>query len=388
METENRNRRTIWVFAAASFLNDIGHYLITVIWPIFLTSVLGASTTFLGLVDGLGDALASISQALSGMVSDRIKKRKVFIWAGYLAASLGRVIYFMSQTTWQLIPGKILDRGGKMRDAPRDAAVADIKKHGSRATAFGMLRAADRVGALLGLMTSAILIGYFTYRQLFLLAAVPSLIGSLLILFLIKDSHGADEQHPFSLSLRSVNRDLKLLILASLIFTLGTFSDSFYILVTKTSGFPVETVTFLYAAFLVTAAASAVPFGKLADRRNRRSVIMISYLFFIITNLLFAASHSLIGFLAAFFCYGLFYGAYRGNIKTLVADLSPQGVRASSLGTFGILVGLVGLPASLMAGFLWQAVDPRIPFVLSIFLSFISLVLLSFVRERAEKADA
>lgn len=387
MKTENNSARTIWIFAVASFLNDIGHYLIAVIWPIFLTSVLGASTAFLGLIDGLGDALASISQALSGMISDKTKKRKIFIWIGYLGAALGRVVYFLSQTPWQLVPGKILDRGGKMRDAPRDAIVADIKKHDSRAAAFGALRAADRIGALLGLLASMILIGYFTYRQLFLLAAIPSLIGSLLIFFLIKDTQDGGESHAFSLSLRSADRNLRLLIFASLVFTLGTFSDSFYILAARSGGFSVELVTALYAVFLMTAAVSAIPFGKLADKKNRRFVITISYLFFIVTNFFFAASSSFVGLFFAFFFYGLFYGAYRGNIKTLIADLSPQEVRASSLGTFGMLVGLVALPASTMAGFLWQAIDFKAPFVLAILLSLISLVILSFVKENGREVS-
>ncbi len=385
METENQSRRTIWIFATASFLNDTGHYLITVIWPIFLTSVLGASTTFLGLVDGLGDSLASISQAVSGVISDRTKKRKIFIWIGYLGAALGRVIYFFSQTPWQFIPGKILDRGGKMRDAPRDAIVADIKKHGSRATAFGALRAADRIGAFAGLMASMVLIGYFTYRQLFLIAAIPSFIGSLLIVFLIRDTRDGAGRRTVSLSLKSAGRDLRLLTIASLIFTLGAFSDSFYILAAKSGGFSVELVTLLYAVFLITAALSAIPFGKLADKKNRRVVIMISYFFFMITNFFFIAFNSFIGLLFAFLFYGLFYGAYRGNIKTLVADLSPRDVRASLIGTFGMLTGLVALPASLIAGFLWQAVDLKAPFVLAVFLSLISLLVISLVREGEEQ---
>jgi len=174
----NENKKTIWLFSLGAFLNDLGYYAVITIWPIFVTSVIGASVTFLGFIDGLGDAFVSLSQASSGFLSDKLRKRKVFIWLGYFLAFISRIVYAVSYQSWQLILGKILDRAGKMRDAPRDAIVADITPREKRASAFGILRAADRGGAVFGLLASILLVGYFSYRQMFFLAAIPSLVGS------------------------------------------------------------------------------------------------------------------------------------------------------------------------------------------------------------------
>ena len=382
MESEEQNKKSIWVFAVASFLNDVGYYLVTVIWPVFVTVTLGASTAFLGFIDGFGDALASISQSLSGFLSDKLKKRKIFIWLGYLSASLSRFIYAASYVPWQVIPGKILDRGGKLRDAPRDAMVADIKKYEVRATAFGSLRAADRSGALLGLIASLFLITALTQRQLFLIAALPSLIGAVLIFIFIHEKNPkTDEKEKLSFSLRLASKNLKFFTVASAIFTLGAFTDSFYILSAKTVGFSLEDITLLYGIFILVSAVSAVPFGKLADKIGRKIVLLSAYLLFIVTNFFFAVANSFWMFLLGFLIYGLHYGAYEGNLKTMVADMSPKEFRASFMGSFSTVMGLIALPASVIAGFLWQTVEFRAPFVFSILLSVISLVVISFMKE-------
>ncbi len=382
MPLEKENKKTILVFAAASFLNDVGYYLVTVIWPVFVTVTLGASTTFLGFVDGFGDALTSFSQAFSGFLSDKLKKRKIFIWLGYLSAFLSRVVYAVSNVPWQVIPGKILDRGGKLRDAPRDAIVADIKKYNVRATAFGALRAADRTGALFGLLASLVLVVSLTQRQLFWVAAIPSLMGALLVLIFIRErGPKTEETKKLSFSFRLASKNLRLFTLASAVFTLGAFTDSFYILAAKTSGFSIEQVTLLYGVFILVSALAAIPFGKLADKIGRKMVLVGAYLLFIITNFFFATAASFAMFLLGFAVYGLHYGAYEGNLKTIVADFSPPELRASFLGSFAMVMGFIALPASVIAGFLWQTIEFRAPFAFSILLSFVALLLISFVQE-------
>ena len=144
----NRTKRFMAVFSSASFLNDFGSDMICPVWPLFVTSFLGANVAVLGLIDGIGDAVVSVSQAGSGYLSDRLRKRKVFIWTGYLVGSLSRVGYALS-TIWQaLFPFKILDIFGKIRGAPRDAIVADISTRENRGRNFGLLRTMDNLGAI------------------------------------------------------------------------------------------------------------------------------------------------------------------------------------------------------------------------------------------------
>lgn len=377
---EDENKKTVWLFSAGAFLNDLGYYLIVTIWPIFVTSVIGASVTFLGFIDGLGDAFVSLSQAGSGFLSDKLRKRKIFIWLGYFFAFISRIIYAVSYQPWQLIPGKILDRSGKMRDAPRDAIVADITPREKRASAFGTLRAADRGGAVFGLLASILLVGYFSYRQMFLLAAIPSLVGSLIVLFFVREHVHADHLKP-EFSFKFVSRDLKIFTLTSAIFTLGAFSDSFYILAASKLGVSLKLVPLFFLAFLFFSSTFAIPFGKLSDKIGRLFVVATAFILFIIVNLIFIFYNSFWMIFLAFAVYGIHSAAYEGNLKTIVAEFAPSYLRSSIIGSFQMLVGLIALPASLIAGILWDGVGLKAPFVLSLVLTLIALLLLFFVRE-------
>src|SRR3989339_1181559 len=156
-ETTPESKKTVATFSIASFLNDMGSDMIYPIWPIFLTSVLGADMTILGLIDGIGDAIVSISQAVSGYWSDRLKKRKVFVWIGYICGGISRLGYALA-TTWQfIIPFRILDRAGKMRGAPRDAIISDISTQENRGRNFGILRTFDNLGAVAGILITVFL---------------------------------------------------------------------------------------------------------------------------------------------------------------------------------------------------------------------------------------
>jgi MFS family permease len=146
-ENEGQTRKTVRTFAIASFLNDMGSDIIYPVWPLFVTQVLKADMAALGLLDGLGEALVSLSQAASGYLSDRIRKRKVFIWVGYLCGALSRFGYAAASVWQHLIPFRVLDRAGKMRGAPRDALVADVSTDENRGRHFGLLRAMDNLGA-------------------------------------------------------------------------------------------------------------------------------------------------------------------------------------------------------------------------------------------------
>lgn len=378
---QDKRQTDIWFFAAASFLNDLGHFLFTAIWPVFVTVTLGASVTFLGFVDGFGTAMESISQAVSGMLSDKIRKRKIFIWLGYLLPSIASLIYASSYSEFQLTLGKFFDRSGKMRDAPRDAIVADETEHGKRATAFGVLRAADRGGAFLGLAASAILVSYLTYRQLFLLSAIPGFIGTMIILWFIRESRPTDGSDKTGISLKNAGSSLKIFTFLSLVFTLGSFSDSFYILAAEKRGISLVIVPLIYLAYVFVSFASAVPFGKLADKAGRKAVLAVAYVMLAAANTVFIFSKSILSFVLAFAVYGLHYGAYKGNVKAFVADLSPKNMRASYLGGFEMLVGLVSLPASVLAGFLWQGVSPTMTFSFSILTSLLTLLIIPWVKE-------
>jgi len=376
---KEESKRVVKVFSIASFLNDFGSDMIYPVWPLFVTSFLGVNMEILGFIDGLGDALVSVSQAISGYVSDRIKKRKVFVWTGYLFGSVSRLGYALSIVWQHLIPFKILDRSGKMRGAPRDAIIADVSTKDNKGRNFGLLRMMDNLGAVCGIITTILLVSLLRYKELFLIAAIPSFIGAMLVIIFIKErkTKGIFK----GISLKDITPNFKLFLFLSAIFALASFSYSFLLIYAKNFGFQTTSIPILYLIFTLAASIMSLPFGKLADKWNRKSVLIISYLLFGLMCLGFILVKSYIGIIMLFVLYGLHRAAIEPVQKTFVSELAPVKYRASVLGAFQLVVGLCALPASLIAGFLWTQIGIFIPFYFSLGLTAVSTFLMFFVKE-------
>ncbi|MQY60711.1 MFS transporter, partial [bacterium] len=271
-------KKTIRTFALASFLNDLGSDMIYPVWPLFVTTILKANMTVLGFLDGLGDALVSISQAGSGYISDRIKKRKVFIWTGYLLGALSRLGYSISTIWPHLIPFRVLDRAGKIRSAPRDAIVADVSTKENRGKNFGLLRAMDHLGAVFGILICIALFSLLGYRILFALAAIPSIVSAFLVFALIKERKTGPIKIYKGISLKDLDRNFRLFLVLSSFYALGAFSYSFLLIYATKFGFKPAFVPVLYLIFTFSAFLFSYPFGRLSDKIGRKSVLLISYL--------------------------------------------------------------------------------------------------------------
>lgn len=374
-------KRTVRIFAAASFLHDIGSDMVYSVWPLFLTGVLGANMEIVGLIDGIGDAIVSISQAVSGYVSDRIRKRKVFVWTGYLLGGVARIGYALAPTWQWILPFRMLDRSGKMRGSPRDAIISDVSTRENRGRHFGFLRAWDNAGAVVGIVLAILFIERIGYRTLFLLAALPSVLAVLLILWFIREPT-SDAKIFKGIRLTDLTPNLKLYLLLSAIFALGNFSYSFLLLFAKQGGFSIGAIPVLYLLFTLMAALFSLPFGKLADRFNRKGILFMSFVFWILTLALLAFGHSALAIIIAFLLYGLHKAALDPVQKALAAELAPTEYVASALGGFQMVIGLCSLPASLIAGILWEKVGVTAPFLFSLIMTVVAAILLLFLKEK------
>lgn len=374
------NKRTINILALASFLHDMGSDMVFSIWPLFLTSVLGANMTVVGFIDGLGDALVSISQAVSGYISDRLRKRKFFVWLGYLFGGVSRIGYALSPTWQWIIPFRALDRSGKLRGAPRDAIVADVSTKKDRGRNFGLLRTMDNLGAVFGILTALVLLKSLGFRNLFFLASIPSIIAVVAIVLFIKEKQ--PETNIFrGIKLTDLTGNFYLFLFLSSIFSLGSFSYSFLLIFAQKSGFQATTIPLLYLLFTIVASLTALPFGRLADKIGRKRVLTIAFLFWGATSLMPLISTSLFAIVTLFVFYGIHKGAFEPVQKAFVSELAPTQFRASSLGGYQMVVGLAALPASLIAGLLWDKINIAAPFYFSLALTIVAIVLLLIVKE-------
>jgi MFS family permease len=381
------SRTIVRTFALASFLHDIGSDMVFAVWPLFVRDVLGADMTVLGLVDGLGDAVVSLSQAVSGYLSDKWRKRKVFIWMGYLWGGAARVGYALTFSWPLLIPWRILDRSGKIRGSPRDAIVSDVSTPQTRGRNFGTLRLMDNAGAVVGILLSIFLIRHLGFRTIFAIAALPSLAAVALVLVAVKERKAEGVRAFKGIRLRDFDGNLRLLFLASALLGLGSFSYSFLLLYANASGFGDGAVPVLYLVFTAVAAVASYPVGRLSDRVGRKALLYASLVCWALVAVSFVYVGGAAGIIAGFLLYGLHKGILDTVHRAFVADLAPKDFTASTLGGFQLVMGLCAFPASLIAGVLWDRAGPGVPFLFSLALTAASFVLLLFVREQPSPAS-
>jgi len=380
----------ILLLGIVSFLNDVSSEMIMPILPMFIKSLGGAGLA-VGLAGGFRDSVPSILNVLGGYWSDKIGKRKVFISAGYLISSVFRLFLSFSKTYKQAVILSGLERIGKgLRTAARDAIIAESAGT-QRGKGFGIHRAFDTSGAILGSIVAFLLSGVFGFgfNLVILIAGIIAFVSMVPLRF-VKESKGQPLVWQ-KISLRGLPKSLKLFIVVAGVFALGNFSYMFFIIRAQhafTGRLSVGMPILLYVLFNIFYAVFAIPFGSLSDRIGRRKVIVLGYLLFSLTSFGFACFHSLPELVILFALYGIAYAAIEGNQRAYASDLAPEQLKATALGAFHTTMGLMALPASLVAGFLWQSVALSATFIYGGVLGFISVLLLVIFRSNFEVSKA
>jgi len=374
----------ILLLGIVSFLNDLSSEMIMPILPMFITS-LGGAGLIVGLIGGLRDSISSILKVFCGYWSDKEGKRKIFVTSGYLTSSIFKLFLVFSKTWQHILVFTGLERVGKgLRTAPRDAIIADSMPK-EKGKGFGIHRTLDTSGAILGSIVVFLLFWFlgFDFKSIIFIAAILSFL-SLIPLHFVKQGKGEPQEITLKIGLKNLPKSLKLFILISSIFALANFSYMFFILRAQesfTGKLSIGVPILLYILFNIFYAAFAIPFGTLSDKIGRRKVIVFGYFLFSLISLGFAFLKTLSSFILLFALYGIVYATIDGNQRAFVSNLSSGDLRATALGAFHTTTGLVALPASLIAGFLWQ-INPSITFIYGSAVSISSVILFLIFRNR------
>ncbi len=356
--------------------------------PIFLTSVLGVGIAFVGLLEGIAESTASILKVFSGWYSDRLKKRKPIIFAGYGLSTIGKPFLYLATAGWHVLLVRFVDRVGKgIRTSPRDALIAGSCSADDRGRAFGIQRAMDRTGAFIGPLIAFAILPLLNgnLRMVFLLAFLPALVAVLVVIFLVKDKPQPRDppEQKHAASGRRTSRDFKVFVVVLAVFTLGNSSNAFLILRARDLGLKVALIPILWLMYNFVCSISAIPFGHLSDKIGRKKTTLLGFGVYVLVYLGFAFSRTQ-GLIWLFMAiYGVYYGLSEGVLRAYVADLvEDESVMATAYGIYHTVTGLCMLPASLIMGILWQQFNPTIAFSFGAAIALIAAVALAlFVRK-------
>jgi MFS family permease len=359
--------RNTFLLALSSLFADISTEMIVPILPIFLTQTLKVSASVVGLVEGIAGATQNITQGLSGWLSDKLQKRKPIALVGYFLAAIGKPLMGLASIWQGVLGGRLLDRfGAGTRSAPRDALIASSVDEAHRGKAFGLEGVGDNAGAFLGPLLAVLLliVWQLPVRLIFYLAVIPGLLAFLMVVFVHESPVKVPATARIDIGVEKFPKAYWKYLLATALFGIGNSSNAFLILETKDIGASLTTTILIYAGFNLVAALISYPAGYLSDRLGRRNLLVFSIAIFFITYLGFALTRAvaLIGVLFVF--YGLYQGIIRSVGKALASDYVSDALRASAIGWYNATMGICGLAASLLGGWLWDHVGHAAVFVL------------------------
>lgn len=382
--------RTIWILGFVSLLTDVSSEMIHSVLPLFLVSTLGASPLTIGGIEGVAEATASIFKVFSGALSDYLGKRKALVVAGYGLSTLVKPLFAIATSPAWVLIARFADRTGKgIRAAPRDALVADSTDASNRGAAYGFRQSLDTIGAFLGPLFAAALLSAFPqqFRLIFWMALIPGILSVLLLAIGIREprqTHHQSRRNPLQWSvLQQLGASYWWLVVTALLFNLGNSSDAFLLLRASQIGIASAEVPLALVVMNLTYALSAYPFGRLSDRLDRVSLFTAGLGLYAIVYLGFAFVSSAWQIWGLFALYGVHLGMTQGVLLALVADRIPAQLRGTAFGFLNLATGVALLPASLLAGWLWQSVSPSATFLAgSVFALVAMLVLLVSLRSR------
>lgn len=373
--------RNVYALGAVSFFTDVSSEMIYPLLPVFLTAVLGASAGFIGAIEGTAETTAALLKLASGWWSDRVRRRKPLVVAGYALASAVRPLVAIAQSATQVLLIRVSDRVGKgIRNSPRDALIADSIHPSIRGRAFGFRSAADNAGALLGPIIAFVILRWWnvSLRTVFWLAAIPGAIAVVVAIVGVKEvaRTGAGVAKKTELH-AGMGARFWFFLAVIFVFTLGNSTDAFLLLRARQLGVPVALAPILWALLNGVKSVSNVPGGTLSDRIGRRPTLVAGWIVYATVYFLFARATQAWHAWALFAAYGLFFGLTEGTELAFVADVAPKAHRGAAYGWYYLAIGVGALPASLAFGVLWDRFGSGTAFVVGAALALAAALLMA-----------
>ena len=376
----------ILVLGFVSLFTDLSSNMIVPILPLYLTAVLHVSVGSIGIIEGIAESTASVLKLFSGWITDRLGKYKLLMLIGYGLSNITKPLFALSGSWSQVLLIRFSDRIGKgIRTSPRDVLVADSTTKEERGKAFGFRRAMDALGAALGPLAAFGILAIYegNYRLVFWLSVIPGVLAVVLIIFFLKEKHRINIEKQDNLpqiGFKNLNRRVIMFSLISTLFTIGNFSDAFLALRAQDLGMLPAFIPLAFFALNISSSIFSMPIGMLSDRIGRRPVLISGFFIFAMIYFGFGIVKNVSLLWILFVLYGLYYAFTDGIQKAYIADIVPEGQRGIAMGTYNALTGFAALPASVLAGFLWQTFGPMVAFSTSSGIAIIAAILMMILR--------
>lgn len=382
--------RNIFFIGLISFFTDISTEMVYPLIPLYLVSAFGATPALVGVIEGIAESLASVLKVYSGYLTDRFQKKKIIAFSGYAAGLLYRLALIFAGSWGGVLAARAIDRVGKgIRTAPRDVLVSESAGKDAMGKAFGLHKALDMFGAALGILVTYFIIrnsgGSHDYKRLFALSVIPALFGLFMFIFVREKGRTGEttQREPFWKNIHKIDGQLKLYLFVVFLFTLGNSSNAFFILKAKAIGFDDANVILLFFVYHVVASVLSMPLGKLSDKIGRKNLLVPGYIVFALCYSGFAFAKTQGAMTTVFVLYGIYTAMITGVERAFVAEISPPELKGTMLGLHSTVAGIALLPASVIAGLLWNIFGAVVPFLFGAALAVISsLVLQLFLKPR------
>lgn len=380
-----KGTRNVFILGLISCFADISSEMVYPLIPLFLTAVFGATPVLVGIIEGIAESLASLLKVFSGYISDRFQHKKTIAFCGYATGLFYKVALIFAGSWGGVLFARVIDRLGKgIRTAPRDVMVSESADKNSMGKAFGIHKMLDMAGSAIGILMAYFLLKNIGtdvngYKMIFAVSAIPIIIALLLFLLVHekKEKREIVQREHFWKNISQLDGRLKLYLAITFLFTLGNSSNSFLLLRASDIGFDSSTTILLYFIYNLSASLLAIPCGKLSDKIGRKRLLVSGYITFSLVYFGFAFCNSKPFMVLIFVIYGIYTAMTTGAERALIAEIAPPQLKGTMLGLQSTLVGIALLPASVIAGLLWDGIGVFAPFAFGGMLSLISAIVLA-----------